>query len=59
METRSSWDIYSFDYFKAQKDCDNVLTAYIERYKGDFEKGQHNLEEEAPDYAEDYLSPFG
>ena len=59
MESRTGWDIARFDYFKAQRDCDKVLTAYIDKYKDDFEKGDHNLEEETPDYAEDYLSPFG
>ena len=49
---------YRFDYLKAQRICDKVISIYIDRYKEDFKNAEHNLEEEAPDYVQDYLSPF-
>ena len=52
-------NMYRFDYYKAERNCDKVLNIYIETFKDDFKNAKHNVEEEAPDFAKDYLSPFG
>ena len=58
METRTK-DIYVFDYAKAQKDCDRVLSVYIERYVDEFEiKENIHDEKQRADFSEDYLPPF-
>ena len=51
-------DIYTFDYFQAQDECDMVIHYFLEKFSYEFERVEHNLEEELK-FVQKYLSPFG
>ena len=51
-------DIYTFNYFHAQEECDMVIHYFLEKFSDEFEQVEHDLEEELK-FVQKYLSPFG